>query len=196
MQAKDTDVDLMLRVKEDDEEAFRALFRKHSPRVLQFVRRLVRDEGVADELTQDVFVQLYRARRRYRPDARFSTWLYTIAMNLCRNERRRREHQLRVRPEAAGDGDHAQALDSPSRSAATAEEEVAGRELEGRLRGALAGLPDKQRTALLLSRVDGLAYRDVATVLKCSEGAVKALLFRATQFLKRELRDVLDAERD
>ena len=192
----DTDVDLMLRVKEGDEEAFRALFRKHSPRVVQFVRRFVGNPPVADELAQEVFVQLYRARRRYQPDARFSTWLYTIAMNLCRNEMRRPEHQRRVRPQPAEQGDYIDDIEAMSGRGPTAEEEVAGRELEGRLRGALAGLPDKQRTALLLSRVDGLAYRDVARVLKCSEGAVKALLFRATQSLKRELRDMIGTERE
>jgi RNA polymerase sigma-70 factor (ECF subfamily) len=183
----------MLRVRGGDEDAFRELFRKHSPHVLRFVRRHVGEEAIADELVQDVFTQMYRARARYRPQARFATWLYTIALNVCRNERRRPEHQLRVRPERA-DGEEAGAdpvLDPIDEAAPTAEEIVAGQELEGCLQAALRRLPEKQRSALLLSRVDGLAYRDVAQVLRCSEGAVKALLFRATQSLKRDLRRVV-----
>jgi RNA polymerase sigma-70 factor (ECF subfamily) len=191
----DPDVDMMLRVKEGDEGAFRALFRKHSPRVLQFMRRYVGDDAVADELTQDVFVQVFKARGRYRPDARFSTWLYTIATNLCRNELRRAEHQVRVRPQKTEQEEGASEFEPADAGSASVEDEVAARELEARLRSALARLPGKQRAALLLSRVDGLAYRDVGTVLQCSEGAVKALLFRATHSLRRDLHDVLDAKR-
>lgn len=187
----DPDVGLMLRVRDGDEEAFRQLFRRHSPRVLQFVRRHVGDPAVADELAQDVFLQLFQARRRYRPTARFTTWLYTIALNVCRNELRRPERRRRIRPETADDEEAVQDFDLMPADDPTSEEAVAGRELEGRLRNALQKLPEKQRTAFLLSRVDGLAYRDVAGVLRCTEGAVKALLFRATQSLRRDLQDVL-----
>lgn len=190
----DPDAGLMLRVRDGDEEAFRVLFRRHSPRVLQFVRRHVGDVAVADELAQDVFMQLYQARGRYRPTARFTTWLYTIALNVCRNELRRPERRRRIRPEAAGEDEATQDFDLMPADDPTSEEAVAGRDLESRLRAALHQLPEKQRTAFLLSRVDGLAYRDVAHVLRCSEGAVKALLFRATQTLKRDLRDVLNEQ--
>jgi RNA polymerase sigma-70 factor (ECF subfamily) len=191
----DPDVGLMLRVQQGDEEAFTSLFRKHGPRVAQFIRRSVGNEAVADELTQDVFVQVYKARGRYRPDARFSTWLYTIATRLCSNERRRPEHIWRVYPQRGDEDDS----DAPQPEAADpresmVEDSVAGRELERRLGDALGELPEKQRSALLLSRVDGLAYRDVGKVLKCTEGAVKALLFRATHTLKRSLKDFLGGD--
>ncbi len=191
--SEDPDVALMLRVRGGDEDAFRELFRRHCPHVLRFVRRHVGEGAIADELVQDVFTQMYRARERYRPEARFTTWLYTIALNVCRNERRRPEHQLRVRSDRQEEGESGldPILDPVDDAAPTAEEVVAGQELEGRLRAALQRLPEKQRSALLLSRVDGLAYRDVASVLGCSEGAVKALLFRATQTLKRDLQHLL-----
>jgi len=193
---EDPDVALMLCVRGGDEDAFRELFRKHCPHVLRFIRRHVGEEAIADELVQDVFTQMYRARGRYRPEARFTTWLYTIALNVCRNERRRPEHKLRVRLEKAEEGEPGldPIVDPIDDSAPTAEEIVAGQELQGLLQAALQRLPEKQRSALLLSRVDGLAYRDVAQVLRCTEGAVKALLFRATQTLKRDLQHVL-AER-
>ena len=186
--AADPDVALMLRFQTGDQAAFQELFSKLSPRVLQFTRRLVGSTARAEEVTQDVFLQIFRFRHRYRPESRLSTWVFTIATNLCLNELRRPERQLRVdlwaeeRPEGPP---------LPDRGAPTPEEGAASLELGRRLEAAVAELPAKQRAALLLSRVDGLAYRDVAQALGCTEGAVKALLFRATQALKRSLRDFL-----
>jgi RNA polymerase sigma-70 factor (ECF subfamily) len=186
--AADPDVALMLRVQAGDPEAFPELFRRLAPRVLQFARRLVGSEARAEEVTQDVFVQIFRFRDRYQPQSRLTTWVFTIATNLCLNELRRPERQLRVdlwadeRPEGPP---------LPDPAARTPEENVASLELAGRLEEAIGALSAKQRAALLLSRVDGLAYEDVAHVLGCSEGAVKALIFRATQSLKRTLREFL-----
>ncbi len=188
----DPDVALMLRVQRGDDAAFQELFRKFSPRILQYARRFVGSEAQAEELTQDVFVQVFRFRQRYQPQSRFSTWLFTIATNLCLNELRRPERQLRVDLWDRRDADErpeGPALPDPN--ARTPEEGAATRELDRRLDQLIAALPAKQRAALLLSRMDGLAYRDVADALGCSEGAVKALLFRATQSLKRSLRDHL-----
>src|SRR5262249_40783875 len=92
----DPDVRLMLRAQEGDEAAFPELFQRLGPRVLQYVRRLVGSEARAEEITQDVFVQMFRFRQRYRPESKLSTWVFTIATNLCLNELRRPERQLRV----------------------------------------------------------------------------------------------------
>lgn len=189
--AADPDVELMLRLQRGDEAAFQELFRKFSPRILQLARRFVGSEARAEELTQDVFVQVFRFRHRYKPQSRLATWLFTIATNLCLNELRRPERRLQVdlwdRRDTDDDGSESPSL--PDTDAPTPEEGAAVRELSHRLEAAVAELPPKQRAALLLSRMDGLAYRDVAQVLGCTEGAVKALLFRATQALKRNLRD-------
>lgn len=188
----DPDVALMLRLQAGDQSVFQELFQKFSPRVLQYARRLVGSEAQAEELTQDVFVQVFRFRHRYRPQSRLATWLFTIATNLCLNELRRPERKLKVdlwdRKDAT-DNREGPALPDPE--ARTPEENAATRELARRLEAQVAELPPKQRAALLLSRIDGLAYRDVAQALGCSEGAVKALLFRATQTLKRNLREFL-----
>jgi RNA polymerase sigma-70 factor (ECF subfamily) len=190
--AADPDVVLMLRLQAGDRGAFQELFRKLSPRVLQYARRFVGSEAQAEELTQDVFVQVFRFRHRYRPQSRLATWVFTIATNLCLNELRRPERQLRVDLWARRDEGKAREGPSlPDPQAPTAEEGASTRELSRRLEAAVADLPSKQRAALLLSRMDGLAYRDVAQVLGCTEGAVKALLFRATQTLKQRLRDFL-----
>jgi RNA polymerase sigma-70 factor (ECF subfamily) len=190
--AGDPDVALMLRVQQGDQAAFQELFQKFSPRVLQFARRFVKSEAQAEELTQDVFVQVFRFRHRYQPQSRFSTWLFTIATNLSLNELRRPERRLRVDLWEQRDGEErAEGPPLPDPDAVTPEEGAAARQLSERLERLVAELPAKQRAALLLSRMDGLAYRDVAEALGCTEGAVKALLFRATQSLKRSLRDFL-----
>ncbi len=190
--AADPDVAVMLRLQAGDQDAFQELFQKFSPRVLQYTRRLVGSEARAEEVTQDVFVQVFRFRQRYRPESRFSTWLYTIATNLCLNEIRRPERRLRV--DLWKERDEEERREGPQLAdpaAITPEEGAAGRELARQLEAAVGDLPPKQRAALLLSRVDGLAYRDVAEALGCTEGAVKALLFRATQSLKKTLREYL-----
>jgi RNA polymerase sigma-70 factor (ECF subfamily) len=190
--AADPDVALMLRVQEGDQAAFQELFRKLSPRVLQYTRRFVGSDALAEEVTQDVFVQIFRFRHRYRPQSRLSTWVFTIATNLCLNELRRPERHLRVDLWERRDAEERhEGPQLPDPDAVTPEAGAAGRELARQLEVAVGALPPKQRAALLLSRVDGLAYRDVAESLGCTEGAVKALLFRATQTLKKNLRDFL-----
>jgi RNA polymerase sigma-70 factor (ECF subfamily) len=161
--------------------------------VLQYVRRLVGYESRAEEITQDVFVQVFRFRHRYRPESRLSTWVFTIATNLCLNELRRPERQLRVdlwephpdEPEVR------EGPPLPDPAAVSPEQGAASLEMIRALEAAVAALPPKQRAALLLSRLDGMAYRDVAEVLGTTEGAVKALLFRATHGLRDRLRDFL-----
>jgi len=183
----------MLRVQAGDETAFASLFRKLSPRVLQYVRRMVGSDARAEEITQDVFVQVYRFRERYQPQGKLSTWVFTIATNLSLNELRRPERQLRVDlwsdRHGEGERDEGPALEDPE--AVSPESGAASLELARALEAGIGELPAKQRAALLLSRVDGLAYRDVALALGCTEGAVKALLFRATQGLKERLRRFL-----
>lgn len=188
--AADPDVALMLRVQGGDQEAYRELFTKFAPRVLQYARRLVGSEARAQELTQDVFVQVYRFRLRYRPEARFATWLFTIATNLSLNELRRPERHLRVDLwDRKDDEPDREGPPLPDPQAVDPEAGAASRELARALEAAIAELPPKQRAALLLSRIDGLAYRDVGEVMGCTEGAVKALLFRATHALKARLRE-------
>jgi len=140
-----------------------------------------------------VFVQVFRFRHRYKPQSRLSTWMFTIATNLCLNELRRPEQKRRVDIwDTRRDPDeHREGPQLADPDAVTPEAGAASRELARRLETAVDELPAKQRAALLLSRVDGLAYRDVAEALGCSEGAVKALLFRATQSLKKTLREYL-----
>ncbi|HEV7733277.1 MAG TPA: sigma-70 family RNA polymerase sigma factor [Candidatus Binatia bacterium] len=190
--ASDPDVALMLQVQQGDQSAFPELFRRFGPRILQYVRRLVKSDARAEEITQDVFVQIFRFRERYRPESKLSTWVFTIATNLALNELRRPERVLKVDIwDTRGQDERREGPSLPDPNAISPEEGAASRELARALETAIAELPPKQRAALLLSRVDGMAYRDVAEALGSTEGAIKALLFRATHSLKDRLRDFL-----
>jgi len=191
--ASDPDVRLMLRFQGGDEEAFRELFEKHSRAIVNFAYHFVGTRARAEELAQDVFLQVYRAGSRYEPQAKFTTWLYRIATNACLNEVRRPEHRFKKRPleYQSEDSRERAEIALPDPQAVRGESALAGRELEARIRDVLGKLPTNQRAALVMSRVDGMAYRDVAEALQCSEGAVKSLVFRATATLRSELAEFL-----
>lgn len=173
----DPDAALMLAFQQGDEGAFRTLFERHARAMFAFCHHFVRDGARAEELAQDVFVNLYRARDRYRPSARFKTFLYRVASNHCLNELRRSEHAAR---QAAGPEDGPADPDSLPSSAAGPEELAQGKALEDAVRSLLARLPEKQRTALVLCRFEGLSYEEIALVLETTVSAVKSLVHRAT----------------
>lgn len=183
----------MALVREGDREAFRTLFERHSGAITRFAGHFVGNPARGEEIAQEVFLQLYRARERYEPRARFSTYLYTIAQNLCRNEVRRPEYRTRAQPI---EDDPERAIDlsalAPGRTPGEGEAEASGRELAERLRTLLAELPEAQRAALILSRSQELRYQEIGEILSCSEQAVKSLIFRATQRLKEGLKEYLE----
>jgi RNA polymerase sigma-70 factor (ECF subfamily) len=191
----DPDSRLMLRVRDDDAEAFALLFEKHSPAVARFASNFTGSRARGEELAQEVFLQVFRARARYEPRAKFSTWLYTIAHNLCLNEIRRFDYRGRIesleRDDPGGEGPRS--LELPDPAAIDGETAVAGVELAARLRALVAGLPEAQRAALVLSRVDELRYQEIGEVLGCSEQAVKSLIFRATKALREGLKGYVGA---
>lgn len=193
--AEDPDTALMLRVKDGDREAFRALFEKYSASVARFAAGFVGATARAEELAQDVFLQVYRTRQRYEPRAKFSTWLYTIAHNLCLNEVRRHDYKSRVDLAGGGAEDAQPPWDPPDAEAAEGESHAAQRELEGRIARLVAELPEAQRTALILSRVEELRYQQIGEILSISEQAVKSLIFRATQRIKAGLKGYLEGDR-
>ncbi|HVO20527.1 MAG TPA: RNA polymerase sigma factor [Anaeromyxobacter sp.] len=174
----DPDAALMLAFQQGDEGAFRSLYERHARAMFAFCHRFVRDAARAEELAQDVFVSLHRSRDRYRPSARFKTFLYRVATNHCLNELRRREHALRQ--EAEGPGEEPVDMDVLASGAASPEEHYHARVLEAAVKELLARLPEKQRAALVLCRFEGLSYEEIAQVLETSVSAVKSLVHRAT----------------
>jgi RNA polymerase sigma-70 factor, ECF subfamily len=193
-QSDDPDTSLMLRVREGDREAFRALYEKYTSQITRFAANFVGLRSRGEELAQEVFLQVYRARDRYEPRAKFSTWLYTIAHNLCLNEVRRFDYRGKVEPfdREEDDPDRPQRPDLADPTALDGETVVASKEVEQRIRQLVAELPDSQRTALILSRAENLRYQEIAEILSCSEQAVKSLIFRATQRLKEGLKGYVE----
>ena len=189
----DPDVDLMQRVRDGDTVAFRELFTKYGEAVVNFAYRFVNSRPRAEELAQDAFLQIYRARGRYEAKARFTTYLYRVVTNLCLNELRRFDYQGRTEPL---EGRPLENGEEGSRELADpaipeVEDLLAGLETGARIKKVLDKLPPNQKSALLLSRVEGLSYQEVAECLETTESAVKSLIFRATQTLREELADLL-----
>ena len=189
----DSDVQRMLRVRAGDADAFRELFEKYSRAIVNFAYHFVGNRQRAEEIAQDVFLQIYRAAVRYEPTAKFTTWLYRIATNACLNEVRRPEHRHPKRSlEYPQDDEHKRAeIAFPDHTAVTGDSALAGRELEAKIHAVLEDLPPNQRAALLMSRVDGMSYQEVADALETTESAVKSLVFRATATMRKELADFL-----
>ncbi len=188
----DPDAALMLRVKQGDRAAFAVLVQKYQQPVMNFVRRTLRDETEAEDLAQNVFLQVYKSASRYVSTAKFSTWLFTIARNLCLNEIRRRSRH----PTESLDTTHPESEDQPlhqfeDKKTSSAPESLLQRELEGKITQALADLPENQRTALLLCRQDELSYEEIAQVLDCSLSATKSLIHRGRETLKQKLKPYL-----
>jgi len=179
----------MLSVQRGDRSAFEQLFEKHVRGVVGFAAQFVGTRARAEELAQDVFLQVYRTRARYQPRARFTTWLYRMATNACLSEVRRADHRSRPAtmdqsPREEGDDPHLPGLEGATRSS---EEALLSQEVLDRLRTALEDLPPQQRAALLLARVEGLSYDEVAQALSCSVSAVKSLIHRATVMLRDQM---------
>ena len=179
----------MLAVQRDDTTAFEALFRKYVPAITGFALSFVGSRARAEELAQETFVHLYRARRSYKPQARFSTWIYRIATNLCLSEMRRPEHRGQSTNPSSADRETDEIDSLPDPSGRTSEEDAVARESIGRLRDELQRLPAQQRAAILLARAEGLSYDEVAEALGCSVAAVKSLIHRATLSLRDSMRE-------
>jgi RNA polymerase sigma-70 factor, ECF subfamily len=176
--ARDPDAALMLAFQQGDEAAFRVLYERHAGAMVAFCNHFVRDAARAEELAQDVFVKVYRAADRYRPTARFKTFLYRIASNHCLNELRRPERA--ARGPGAREAEEPADLEALPSGGPTPEDAARGAALERAVRALLEKLPEKQRAALVLCRFEGLSYEEIAEVLETSVSAVKSLVHRAT----------------
>jgi RNA polymerase sigma-70 factor, ECF subfamily len=193
----DPDVQLMLAVKRDDMNAFETLFRKHAASLVGLASPFVQSRARAEEIAQETFLQVYKTRHRYEPRARFVTWLYRIATNLCLSEARRPEHRFAARQPAPPEGeDEGNIFDSfRDPVGRTGEEDLLAREEMLLMKEALRELPVQQRAAVLLARVEGLSYDDVARTLDCSVSAVKSLIHRATVTLRGRFADTGQGKR-
>ncbi len=179
------DAELMLRAQAGDDAGFSRLVEHYRGPLVCFLYRMVLNQAVAEELAQDVFLRVYRARGRYQVTAKFSTWLYRIATNRALNWRRdmRKERGHESLDETRPDRTR---REIPDRRL-TVEQALLRRDAVEQIRRAIAALPGKQRAALLLHKYQELEYTQIARALECSESAVKSLLFRAYEHLRASL---------
>ena len=188
----DPDAALMLRVKQGDAAAFTQLVEKYKQPILNLVWRTVRDETEAEDITQNVFVQAWKSAPRYQATAKFSTWLFTIARNLCLNEfRRRSRHPAESLDQMRDDSDDQPLFQVVDKRIASAQEVLLRGELELKVDAAIDALPESQRVALALCRQEELSYEEIAKVLGCSLSATKSLIHRARETLKTKLKPYL-----
>jgi RNA polymerase sigma-70 factor (ECF subfamily) len=188
-----SDVQLMLGVKSGDDSSFELLLRRYRTPVVNFLYRMVRDSAAAEDLAQEVFLRVYRARAQYLPTAKFTTWMFRIATNLALNALRDGRHrQMEISIDQAvadrsADGDSDQPAMEIADGQASIESELIQRDRAELIRRAIESLPEKQRAAVLLHKYQELDYDQIASVLGCSESALKSLLFRAYETLRVEL---------
>ncbi len=185
-----SDAAIMLRVAAGDESGFNYLVEKHYRAMIHFLFRMVRNQAVAEELAQEVFLRVYRSRESYRAEAKFTTWLYRIATNLAVNHARDTKHERSASTIY---------LDSPDEETGTTpdvaddepnvEQNLLRNERMAAIKKHVMALPERQRMAVLMHKYQGMDYRQIGDVLKLSESATKSLLFRAYQTLRDKLRD-------
>jgi len=181
--ALERDAQLMLRVKEGDDAPFAELLARYRAPVIHFVYRMVQNQHIAEELAQDIFLRVYRARKGYVPNAKFTTWLFRIATHIALNAIRDGRGE---RAMGSLDDQEARASELPDRRRTIEQVMVEDARL-AEVRRAVQALPAKQRAAVLMHKYQELDYAQIARALGCSESAVKSLLFRAYETLRRKL---------
>ncbi|MDD5351229.1 MAG: sigma-70 family RNA polymerase sigma factor [Chthoniobacteraceae bacterium] len=186
----DRDTDFMLRLRQGDDLALNALMREWQTPLLRFIYRYIGDESEALDLAQETFVRVYQNRASYRPGARFSSWLYTIAANLCRNHLRweRRHPAVSLTQDAGEEGDSPSSgmdsLPNPGATPATAAEQ---NDTARCVRECIQALPHDLKTVILLFEYEGLSHGEIAEIAGCSPKAVETRLYRARNILRGQL---------
>jgi len=190
---RDPDIRLMLRVRDDDALAFAELVDLYQHRLVTVMNHLVGNKEEAEDLAQEVFLRVYRSRKKYRPRAKFSTWLFTIANNLALNALRTRQRKPSVPLEARDSGPLGP---RPAEQLVHNRDQAPGDrldhlELAAVIQIALEGLNERQRAAVVLNKFEDMNYAEIAEVMDLTTKAVKSLLSRARENLRETLKDYI-----
>jgi len=180
----DLDTEWMLRVREGDEAYLDLLVERHRNSLVGFFYRMLQNQAVAEELAQETFLRVFNSRRRYEPSARFTTWLYRIATNLALNWLR--DHRAESRCESLEEGDGLALAQLSDRRPGIDRRMVRHVEVS-EIRRAIADLPERQRTCVILHKYEGFSYAQIAEAMNTSEQAVRSLAFRAYEVLRQRL---------
>ena len=181
----DHDAQLMQRTSRGDKEAYRELFDRHYGRAVNVAYRSLGDRELAEDVAMDAFARIYESRQSYKPQAKFSTYLYRVVVNLSLNAAKRRGRAYTtslddIQIPASSDSD-------PARHAQRAE-------LSRTVKAAVLSLAPNQRMALVLTRYEQMSYSEAAEAMGVSVGAVESLLHRAKEHLRKALSNVVDQQ--
>lgn len=191
---QDTDMDLIARCRDGDREAFRQLVEQYERRVFNIITPLIGDPEEADDITQEVFIKVYRSLSSFRGTAQFSVWLYRITVNLCLDRlkhRRRRPEAVsldRLLEQAEGELDVLFRDSSPD-----AAETLDQARLQHTVQAMLNTLTPEHRLVISLKDLEGYSQEEIAAILNCPVGTVKSRLTRAREALKERLRPFYEA---
>ena len=192
----DSDESLMLRYREGDVRAFEVLVTRHRKPIYNFILRFVRDAAQAEDVMQETFLRLIKGADNYEKQAKFTTWMYTIARNLCVDAARRGKHRKAASLDAPiGEDEGATLLDMVSDGAVGADGKAIQRELAIRMKQAIESLPDEQREIFLLREVSDLQFNEIAQVVGVSENTVKSRMRYALEKLREALEEYRDLAR-
>ncbi len=184
------DVSLMARAGAGDHEAFRLLVERHQHAVVGTVAKMLGNPKDAEDIAQQVFLRLWRSAPQYRPEAKFTTFLFTITRNLVFNESRRKSRRKEISIEEREESSHTTLV---VEKGGQPDEKVLRAELETAVNRAIDALPEAQRMAVVLRRYENMPYEEIARILEVSLPAVKSLLFRARTTLRDNLREYLES---
>jgi len=177
------EIEWMRRIKDGDMEAFRLLVEAHQARVIGTISKMLGSDTEAEDLAQQVFIRVWKSAQRYKPRAKFTTWLFRITRNLVFNEMRRRKHFA----EPTGD-----VSEPAERTSHEPDQALLEEELQSAIQEAINNLPESQRMAIILRRYEEMPYEEIAKVMRTTVPAVKSILFRARAELRERLAKYLE----
>ncbi|MBC7978974.1 MAG: sigma-70 family RNA polymerase sigma factor [Armatimonadetes bacterium] len=180
---------LMVHIASGDHQAFRQLVERHQNAIVGTVTKMLGSSNDSEDIAQQVFIRVWKHAKRYKPDNKFTTYLYTITRNLVFNETRRRSRKKTVSTDQREDEQH---LQHPADPARQPDSTLLNRELQQAVDQAIQSLPENQRLAVVLRRYEQLPYEDIARILNTSVPSIKSLLFRARTTLREALSKYLD----
>ena len=187
-----SDHDLLTRFEQGDMEAFQTLFSRHQRPLYNFVLRSVRAKDVAEDLTQETWARVVRRASEFKRGSRFTTWLYTIARNLCIDRSRRMKHRNHLSLDTTPRSDAPTLLERIDGGAVPTDRTAASRGLRERVAVAVEALPEEQREVFLMRQIQGMAFAEIAAVVGAPENTVKSRMRYALERLQNDLADTRD----
>jgi len=192
-----SDEELVDRFRSGDEDSFRILVERHSPRIFNIIYRTIKDRNLAEDLSQEVFLRMYRFLDGFKKKCRFSTWLYRLTINVCFNAQRKRKEESKVislshQVANVGSNPGTRELEDESFSPQKILEKE---ELARKINSAIDSLPEVLKMTFILREFEDLSYKELAKILRCSEGTVKSRLCRARETLRQKLKVYLREDR-